>query len=117
MIALTQEHITFASGVLGIIISVAAIRSWSDKRNETNIKSLLDKIDNSNKDLLNKIDQKLDKAIYERDRMSFREWSDERDRVLDEKISRMEKKLNDDVKEIKDSLKEINKHMLNCNKK
>ena len=94
MFARTQEHLSFAGGIIGVI---------------TFVKVMVGSIDN-------KIEKKLDKIVYEEHKRAFENWSNEKDRIIEEKISKIENSFKSDLQEIKESLKEINQHMLNCRK-
>ena len=94
MFAITQEHLSFAGGIIGVI---------------TFVKVMVGSIDN-------KIEKKLDKIVYEEHKRAFENWSNEKDRIIEEKISKIENSFKSDLQEIKESLKEINQHMLNCRK-
>ena len=74
------------------------------------------KIEKNNKYLENLIDKKLDIIVYETNKKNFEQWSNEKDRIIEEKISKIETSFKSDLQEIKASLKEINQHMLNCKK-
>ena len=87
MIALTQEHLAFIGGILGIVVFIWGIISGLDKKFEKN-----------NARLEEMIDKKLDK-------------------IIEEKINKIESSFKSDLQEIKDSLKEINRHILGCNKR
>lgn len=106
MIAITQEHLSYIIGLITIGTAVKGIFVGIDRKLEKN-----------NDVLLNLIDKKLDTKIYEKEQANFKEWSNERDKILDERISKLEKDIKDDLKDIKDSLKTINSHILNCNKR
>jgi len=105
MFALTQEHLTYAAGLIGVI---AFIRSISV--------SIDNKIEKNNKHFEELIDKKLDKIVYEEHRKAFENWSNEKDKIIEEKITKIETSFKSDLAEIKESLKEINKHMLGCRK-
>ncbi|MDD7392467.1 MAG: hypothetical protein SPJ84_06445 [Fusobacterium gastrosuis] len=106
MIAITQEHISFIIGLITIAGAIKGVFVGIDKKLEKN-----------NEVLLKLIDEKLDTKIYEKEQEHFKEWSNKRDEVLNERISKLEKDIKDDLNEIKGSLKIINEHMLNCNKR
>lgn len=103
MVAITQEHLSYIGGIIAIVIFIKGISNGIDK-----------KIEKNNQYLENLIDKKLDKIVYEEHRKSFEQWSNEKDKILDEKIEKIENSFKQDLQEIKESLKEINKHMLNC---
>lgn len=105
MIALTQEHLAFIGGILGIVVFIWGIISGLDKKFEKN-----------NARLEEMIDKKLDKIVYEEHRRAFENWSNEKDKIIEEKITKIENSFKSDLHEIKESLKEITKHMLNCRK-
>ena len=105
MIAITQEHLTYAAGIIGIIVSIVGIISAIDRKFERN---------NTRLEIM--IDKKLDKIVYEEHRKSFENWSNEKDKIIEEKITKIENSFKSDLQEIKESLKEITKHMLNCRK-
>ena len=106
MIALTQEHLAFIGGILGIVVFIWGIISCLDKKFEKN-----------NTRLEEMIDKKLDKIVYEEHRKAFETWSNEKDKIIEEKINKIESSFKSDLQEIKDSLKEINRHILGCNKR
>ena len=87
MVAITQEHLTYAAGLIAVIAFIRGISSSIDN-----------KIEKNNDYLEAMIDKKLDKREYEINR------------------SNLEKTMTDDMKEIKESLKEINNHFLSCKK-
>lgn len=105
MISLTQEHLAFAGSILGIVGFIWGIISSLDKKFEKN-----------NVRLEEMIDKKLDKIVYEEHRKAFENWSNEKDKIIEDKITKIESSFKSDLSEIKESLKEINKHMLNCKK-
>lgn len=105
MIAITQEHLTYAAGIIGIIVSIVGIISAIDRKFERN---------NTRLEIM--IEKKLDKIVYEEHRKSFENWSNEKDKIIEEKITKIENSFKSDLQEIKESLKEITKHMLNCRK-
>ena len=105
MIAITQEHLTYVAGVIGVI---AFFRSIST--------SIDNKIEKNNDYLENMIDEKLNKKEYENDRDNLEKYFAEKNLNLNEKIEKLEKTVMSDMKEIKESLKEINNHFLNCKK-
>ena len=102
MISLTQEHLAFAGSILGIVGFIWGIISSLDKKFEKN-----------NARLEEMIDKKLDKIVYDEHRKAFENWSNEKDKIIEEKI---ENAFKSDLQEIKASLKEINSHMLRCKK-
>ena len=87
MVAITQEHLTYVAGLIGVIAFIRGISSSIDN-----------KIEKNNDYLEAMIDKKLDKREYEINR------------------NNLEKTMTDDMKEIKESLKEINNHFLSCKK-
>lgn len=95
-----------APTILGIIISVRTIMSWSEKKQEEN-----------NQKLLALIDKKLDKAIYEEHRRSFEAWSNERDKQLEKEIVEIKESIEKRFDKFEVTLREINSHMLNCSKR
>ncbi len=105
MIAITQEHLTYAAGIIGIIVSIVGIISAIDRKFERN---------NTRLEIM--IEKKLDKIVYEEHRKSFESWNTEKDKIIEEKITKIENSFKSDLQEIKESLKEITKHMLNCRK-
>lgn len=105
MVAITQEHLTYVAGIIGVI---AFIRSIST--------SIDNKIEKNNDYLENMIDRKLDKKEYENNMTNLEKYFSERNLNLNEKIEKLEKTVMNDMKEIKESLKEINNHFLNCKK-
>lgn len=105
MFAITQEHLSFIGGVIAIVAFVKGITNNIDN-----------KIEKNNQYLENLIDKKLDIIVYETNKKSFEQWSNEKDRIIEEKISKIETSFKSDLQEIKASLKEINQHMLNCKK-
>lgn len=105
MFAITQEHLSFIDGVIAIVAFVKGITNNIDN-----------KIEKNNQYLENLIDKKLDIIVYETNKKSFEQWSNEKDRIIEEKISKIETSFKSDLQEIKVSLKEINQHMLNCKK-
>lgn len=106
MIALTQEHLGFIGGILGIVVFIWGIISGLDKKFEKN-----------NARLEEMIDKKLDKIVYEEHRKSFEAWTNEKDKILENKINKMENDFKSDLQEIKATLKEINNHILGCGKR
>lgn len=105
MFAITQEHLSFVGGIIAIVAFVKGITNSIDN-----------KIEKNNKYLENLIDKKLDIIVYETNKKNFEQWSNEKDRIIEEKISKIETSFKSDLQEIKASLKEINQHMLNCKK-
>jgi hypothetical protein len=105
MVAITQEHLTYVAGIIGVI---AFIRSIST--------SIDNKIEKNNDYLENMIDRKLDKKEYENNMTNLEKYFSERNLNLNEKIEKLEKTVMNDMKEIKESLKEINNHFLSCKK-
>lgn len=105
MISLTQEHLAFAGSILGIVGFIWGIISSLDKKFEKN-----------NARLEEMIDKKLDKIVYDEYRKAFENWSNEKDKIIEEKIEKIENAFKSDLQEIKASLKEINNHMLRCKK-
>lgn len=105
MVAITQEHLTYVAGLIGVI---AFIRSIST--------SIDNKIEKNNDYLEDMIDRKLDKKEYENNRTNLEKYFSEKNLNLNEKIEKLEKTVMNDMKEIKESLKEINNHFLNCKK-
>lgn len=105
MFAITQEHLSFAGGIIGVITFVKVM-----------VGSIDNKIEKNNKHLEDMIEKKLDKIVYEEHKRAFENWSNEKDRIIEEKISKIENSFKSDLLEIKESLKEINQHMLNCRK-
>lgn len=105
MFALTQEHLSFIGGIIGIVTFIRVM-----------INSIDTKIEKNNKHLEESIDKKLDKIVYEEHRKAFENWSNEKDKIIEDKITKIESSFKSDLSEIKESLKEINKHMLNCKK-
>ena len=105
MFARTQEHLSFAGGIIGVITFVKVM-----------VGSIDNKIEKNNKHLEDMIEKKLDKIVYEEHKRAFENWSNEKDRIIEEKISKIENSFKSDLQEIKESLKEINQHMLNCRK-
>lgn len=105
MVAITQEHLTYAAGVIGII---AFLRTVSV--------SIDNKIEKNNDYLENMIDRKLDKKEYETNKTNLEKSFAEKNLNLNEKIEKLEKTVMEDMKEIKESLKEINNHFLSCKK-
>ena len=105
MVAITQEHLTYVAGIIGVI---AFIRSIST--------SIDNKIEKNNDYLENMIDRKIDKKEYENNMTNLEKYFSERNLNLNEKIEKLEKTVMNDMKEIKESLKEINNHFLNCKK-
>lgn len=105
MFAITQEHLSFIGGIIAIVAFIKGITNSIDN-----------KIEKNNQYLENLIDKKLDIIVYEANKKSFEQWSNEKDRIIEEKISKIENSFKSDLHEIKESLKEINQHMLNCKK-
>lgn len=105
MVAITQEHLTYAAGLIGVIAFIRSISSSIDN-----------KIDKNNDYLEAMIDKKLDKREYEINRSNLEKTFTEKNLNLNEKIEKLEKTMTDDMKEIKESLKEINNHFLSCKK-
>ena len=105
MFAITQEHLSFVGGIIAIVAFIKGITNSIDN-----------KIEKNNKYLENLIDNKLDIIVYETNKKNFEQWSNEKDRIIEEKISKIETSFKSDLQEIKASLKEINQHMLNCKK-
>ena len=105
MFAITQEHLSFVGGIIAIVAFIKGITNSIDN-----------KIEKNNKYLENLIDKKLDIIVYETNKKNFEKWSNEKDRIIEEKISKIETSFKSDLQEIKASLKEINQHMLNCKK-
>ena len=105
MFALTQEHLTFVGGLIGVIAFVRSISSSIDN-----------KIEKNNHYLEDMIDKKLDKREYETNKTSLEKYFAEKNLNLNEKIEKLERTVMNDMKEIKESLKEINNHFLNCKK-
>ncbi|WP_314320036.1 hypothetical protein [Fusobacterium pseudoperiodonticum] len=105
MVAITQEHLTYVAGLIGVI---AFIRSIST--------SIDNKIEKNNDYLEGMIDRKLDKQEYVNNMTNLEKYFSERNLNLNEKIEKLEKTVMNDMKEIKESLKEINNHFLNCKK-
>lgn len=105
MFAITQEHLSFVGGIIAIVVFIKGITNSIDN-----------KIEKNNKYLENLIDNKLDIIVYETNKKNFEQWSNEKDRIIEEKISKIETSFKSDLQEIKASLKEINQHMLNCKK-
>ena len=105
MVAITQEHLTYVAGLIGVI---AFIRSIST--------SIDNKIEKNNDYLEGMIDRKLDKQEYVNNMTNLEKYFSERNLNLNEKIEKLEKSVMNDMKEIKESLKEINNHFLNCKK-
>ena len=105
MFAITQEHLSFVGGIIAIVAFIKGITNSIDN-----------KIEKNNKYLENLIDKKLDIIVYETNKKNFEQWSNEKDRIIEEKISKIENSFKSDLHEIKESLKEINQHMLNCKK-
>ena len=106
MLTISNQNLGLIATILAIIISLKTILSWHEKKTEER-----------NSRILDLIDKKLDKKIYEKDQTHFKELSDDRDRVLNERINKLENDIRSDLVEINDSLKLINEHMLNCNKR
>mgnify|MGYP000942451158 FL=1 len=105
MFAITQEHLSFVGGIIAIVAFIKGITNSIDN-----------KIEKNNQYLENLIDKKLDIIVYETNKKNFEQWSNEKDRIIEEKISKIENSFKSDLQEIKESLKEINQHMLNCKK-
>lgn len=105
-VTINQEILTFLATLLGVVISIKTIISWSNKKFEEN-----------NQKILNLIDKKLDKAIYEEHKKSFERWSDERDKILEERISKIENNIDKRLDRLDVSLDKITSHMLNCRRK
>ncbi|WP_338986867.1 hypothetical protein HUW75_03835 [Fusobacterium polymorphum] len=105
MVAITQEHLTYAAGLIGVIAFIRSISSSIDN-----------KIEKNNYYLENMIKGKLDKKEYENNMTNLEKYFSEKNLNLNEKIEKLEKTMTDDMKEIKESLKEINNHFLNCKK-
>lgn len=105
MVAITQEHLTYAAGLIGVIAFIRGISSSIDN-----------KIEKNNNHLEAMIDEKLDKREYENNRINLEKYFAEKNLNLNEKIEKLEKTVMNDMKEIKESLKEINNHFLNCKK-
>lgn len=105
MVAITQEHLTYAAGLIGVIAFIRSISSSIDN-----------KIEKNNDYLEDMIDRKLDKKEYENNRSNLEKYFAEKNLNLNEKIEKLEKTVMNDMKEIKESLKEINNHFLNCKK-
>ena len=105
MFAITQEHLSFGGGIIAIVAFLKGITNSIDN-----------KIEKNNQYLKNLIDEKLDIIVYETNKKNFEQWSNEKDRIIEEKISKIENSFKSDLQEIKASLKEINQHMLNCKK-
>jgi hypothetical protein len=105
MFAITQEHLSFVGGIIAIVAFIKGITNSIDN-----------KIEKNNQYLENLIDKKLDIIVYETNKKNFEQWSNEKDRIIEEKISKIENSFKSDLQEIKASLKEINQHMLNCKK-
>lgn len=105
MVAITQEHLTYAAGLIGVIAFIRSISSNIDN-----------KIEKNNYYLEEMIDKKLDKREYEINRSNLEKTFTEKNLNLNEKIEKLEKTMTEDMKEIKESLKEINNHFLNCKK-
>ena len=105
MFAITQEHLSFVGGIIAIAAFIKGITNSIDN-----------KIEKNNQYLENLIDKKLDIIVYETNKKNFEQWSNEKDRIIEEKISKIETSFKSDLQEIKASLKEINQHMLNCKK-
>ena len=105
MFAITQEHLSFVGGIIAIVAFIKGITNSIDN-----------KIEKNNQYLEKLIDNKLDIIVYETNKKNFEQWSNEKDRIIEEKISKIETSFKSDLQEIKASLKEINQHMLNCKK-
>lgn len=97
MFAITQEHLSFVGGIIAIVAFIKGITNSIDN-----------KIEKNNKYLENLIDKKLDIIVYETNKKNFEQWSNEKDRIIEEKISKIETSFKSDLQEIKASLKEIN---------
>lgn len=106
MIALTQEHLTYIGGLIVLIGFVVGVISAIDRKFERN---------NTRLEIM--IDKKLDKIVYEEHRKSFEAWTNEKDKILENKINKMENDFKSDLQEIKATLKEINSHILGCGKR
>lgn len=106
MIALTQEHLTYAGGLIVLIGFVVGIISAIDR-----------KFEKTNTRLEIMIDKKLDKIVYEEHKKAFEAWTNEKDKILENKINKMENDFKSDLQEIKATLKEINSHILGCGKR
>lgn len=105
MVAITQEHLTYVAGIIGVIAFIRSISASIDN-----------KIEKNNNYLEDMIDRKLDKKEYENNRSNLEKYFAEKNLNLNEKIEKLEKTVMSDMKEIKESLKEINNHFLNCKK-
>lgn len=105
MFAITQEHLSFVGGIIAIVAFIKGITNSIDN-----------KIEKNNQYLEKLINNKLDIIVYETNKKNFEQWSNEKDRIIEEKISKIETSFKSDLQEIKESLKEINQHMLNCKK-
>ena len=105
MVAITQEHLTYVAGLIGVIAFIRSISASIDN-----------KIEKNNNYLEDMIDRKLDKKEYENNRSNLEKYFAEKNLNLNEKIEKLEKTVMNDMKEIKESLKEINNHFLNCKK-
>ena len=106
MVAITQEHLTYIGGIIGLIGFIVGIMSAIDRKFEKN---------NTRLEIM--IDKKLDKIVYEEHRKSFEAWTNEKDKILETKINKMENDFKSDLQEIKASLQEINRHILGCGKR
>lgn len=106
MIALTQEHLGFIGSIVGLIGVIVGVMSAIDRKFEKN---------NTRLEIM--IDKKLDKIVYEEHRKSFEAWTNEKDKILENKINKMENDFKSDLQEIKATLKEINNHILGCEKR
>jgi hypothetical protein len=105
MVAITQEHLTYAAGLIGVIAFIKSISTSIDN-----------KIEKNNDYLEDMINGKLDKKEYENNMTNLEKYFSEKNLNLNEKIEKLEKTMTEDMKEIKESLKEINNHFLNCKK-
>lgn len=105
MVAITQEHLTYAAGLIGVIAFIKSISTSIDN-----------KIEKNNDYLEDMINEKLDKKEYENNMTNLEKYFSEKNLNLNEKIEKLEKTMTEDMKEIKESLKEINNHFLNCKK-
>ena len=104
MLTITNQNLGFIATILAIIISLKTILSWQEKKTEER-----------NKKILELIEKKLDKKIYEKDQAYFKEWSNTRDNAIEEKMQKLENYIKGDLKDIKESLKLINNHILGFN--
>ena len=105
MIGITQEHLTYLIGLITIGTAVKGVFIGIDRKLEKN-----------NDLLLQLIEKKLDTKIFEEHKKSFEKWSNEKDRILEERLNKLEFDIKGELKDIKASLKEINSHMMNCKK-